>query len=140
MKIKEMKGIWDQLKALRELTETTGVIHDAQVHQLKNWGPLALQHVQEIEIAVKLEDPCWVEFRALGVTMETPQNLPELLAGLDRSIKSLLGRHYGTKVLIDGALIFEEPGKSRPKKNLARTIERLKNADASAKQGAANRK
>jgi len=137
MKFTEMKGIWDQLKALRELTETTGVIHEAQVHQLKNWGPLALQHVQEIEIAVKLEDPCWVEFRAIGVTMEVPENLQNLLAGLDRSVKSLLGRHYGTKVLIDGELIFEEQGKPRPKKNLSRTIERLKNADAAAKGASA---
>jgi len=133
MNLRAVKGIWDQLKALRDLTETTGVIHDAQVHQLKNWGPLALQHVEEIEIAVKLEDPCWVEFRALGVTMDVPENFQNLLAGLDRSVKSLLGRHYGTKVLIDGELIFEEPGRPRPKKNLARTIQRLKDADAAAK-------
>jgi hypothetical protein len=133
MKLREVKGIWDQLKALREITETTGVIHDAQVHQLKNWGPLALQHVREIEIAVKLEEPCWVEFRALGATMPVPENLQGILQGLDRSVKSLLGRHYGTKVLIDGEAIFEEQGKPRPKKNIARTIERLKNADAAAK-------
>ena len=133
MNLKEVKDIWDQLKLLREITESTGVIHDAQVYQLKHWGPLALQHVKEIEIAVKLEDPPCVEFRALGVTMAVPENFNEILQGLDRSVKSLLGRHWKTRVLVDGEAIFEGQGKARPKKNIARTIERLKNADAAAK-------
>jgi hypothetical protein len=86
MKLTEVKDIWDQLKALRQITESTGVIHEGQVHQLKFWGPLALQHVKEIEIAVKLEAPETVEFRALGVTMEAPPNFNEVLQGLDRSV------------------------------------------------------
>src|SRR5882672_11360150 len=100
MKFTEVKGIWDQLKALRE-TMPDGVIHDAQVYQLKKWGPLAIQHVKEIEIGVKLEEPPLVEFCAKGVTMEVPDNFNELLQGLDRSVKELLGRHWATKVLVD---------------------------------------
>lgn len=132
MKLREAKGIWDQLKALRQLTESTGALHEAQVYQLKQWGPLALQHVQEIEIGVNLhEKPC-VEFRAIGVTTEVPENLQSLLAGLDRSIKSLLGQHFATRVLVDGVVIFEEQGKPRKRRNLKKTIERLKKQDAAA--------
>ncbi len=128
-------SLWDQLKALRSLTEISGALHEAQVYQLKQWGPLALQHVQEIEIAVNLhDDPC-VEFRAIGVTAEVPENLPALLAGLDRSIKSLLGSYYTTRVLVDGAVIFEVPGEPRKKPDLKDTIERLKSQDAAARKG-----
>jgi hypothetical protein len=134
MNLREVKGLWDQLKALRE-TMPDGVIHEAQVYQLKQWGPLALQHVEEIEIAVKLEDPQTVEFRAKGVTMAVPENFPQILEGLDRSVKSLLGRHWATKVLVDGAVIFEGQGRPRPKKDLAKIIKRIKDADAAAKQG-----
>lgn len=136
MKFKEVKGLWDQLRSLRTFTEGQEVIHDSQVYQLKRWAPLALQHVKEIEIAVKLEDPPVVEFRALGVThSEIPDNFHDILRGLDRSVKDLLGRHWTTKVLVDGAAIFEGPGKTRLKKNIAQTIERLKSVDAAAKQG-----
>jgi hypothetical protein len=136
MKLREVKGIWDQLKALREITETTGVVHDAQIYQLKHWGPIALQHVREIEIALKLEEPPVCEFRAIGVTMAVPENFNQILEGLDRSVKSLLGRHWATRVLVDGEAIFEGQARPRAKKNLAKTIQRLKDADAAAKQGA----
>jgi hypothetical protein len=134
MKFREVKGLWDQLKALREITDITGVIQDAQIYQLKRWGPLALQHVEDIEIAINLVENR-VEFRATGVTMNVPENFQDLLRGLDRSVKSMLGVQWATRVLVEGEAIFEEPGKPRPKRNLARTIERLKNADAAAKQG-----
>jgi hypothetical protein len=133
MKLKEVKGIWDQLKALRAITNNTGAIHDAQVHQLKQWGPLALQHVEEIEIGVRMHDKPCVEFRAKGVTTEVPENFASLLAGLDRSIKYMLGDHFATRVLVDGVVIFEEKGKARKKPNLKKTIERLKKQDAAAR-------
>lgn len=139
MKFREVKGLWDQMRSLRTFTEGQELIADAQSNQLKHWGPLALQHVESIEIQVKLTDPPHVEFRGVGVTQEIPANFQAILAGLDRSVKDLLGRHWATRVLVDGAVIFEEAGKSRPKKNVARTIERLKNADAT-NQGTPDRK
>lgn len=136
MKFSEVKGLWDQLRSLRTFTEGQEVIHEAQAYQLKRWAPLALQHVKEIEVAVKLEDPPVAEFRAIGVTMAVPENFTAILEGLDRSVKDMLGRHWTTRVLVDGAVIFEKQGKPRLKKDLARTLERLKNADATApKQG-----
>lgn len=135
MKFREVKGLWDQMRSLRTFTEGQEIIADAQTYQLKRWAPLALQHVESVEIQVKLTDPPHVEFRAMGVTQKVPDNFQAVLEGLDRSVKDLLGRHWTTRVLVDGAVIFEGVGKARAKKNIARTIERLQNADAIAKQG-----
>jgi hypothetical protein len=146
----ENNTIWEQLKALRTVTENTGVVHEAQVYQLKFWGNLTLQHVKHVEVALipevfsdedalLLGQPPCVEVRGTEVNAEPHEQFNEILDGLDRSVKSLLGRHWKTRVLVDGEVIFEGQGRPRAKKDLARTIQRLKDADAAAKQGASDK-
>ncbi len=127
--IAKTDGVWDSLLGLRALTETTGVLHDAQKLQLQMWGPLLLPHATEIEVGVQLpwteneglptqvdHDVRIVEFRVIGTVGKTPKNLAIRLEKLNEWVKRLLGARFTVRVLVRGKLIFEGKGKSPKKK------------------------
>lgn len=130
--VPKQEGIWEELKALKTLTESAGVIHEAQKFQLQMWGPIAMPHAREIEIGVALPwtkdegkptekhfDVRCVEFRALGVDKrKAPPQLMKRLRVLDSWVKRLLGDRFAIKVKVDGALIYESRGKPKEKQKL----------------------
>lgn len=123
------KKIWDELLALKAVTETTGVLHDAQRFQLQMWGPLMLKHARKIDVGVSLpwvehdgtpdevlhEDRV-VEFRVVSVGGPKPRDLKKRIATLDKWVKKLLGDRFTVRVVVRGKLIFE--GKGKPKKHV----------------------
>ncbi len=122
-------GIWEALLGLRALTETTGVIHDAQKVQLQFWGPMLLPHAKDIEVGIRLpwvenegtpemvaHNERVVEFRVVQTTKKAPKNLQKRLKTLNEWVKRLLGSAFTVRVLVRGKLIYEGKGKSLKKK------------------------
>jgi hypothetical protein len=127
--INKTDGVWDALLGLRALTETTGVLHEAQKLQLQMWGPMLLPHAADIEVGVQLpwteneglptqleHDVRIIEFRVIETTGRAPKNLQKRLKTLDEWVKRLLGSRFAVRVLVRGKLIFEGRGKSPKKK------------------------
>lgn len=121
------KNVREQVLALKQITETTGVLHEAQLTQLKIWGPVLIAHAKDMEIGVALpwtenegtdkevyHDDRVVEFRVKSIRGKPPKNLKKRLKILDGSIKDLLGDRFVTRVTLKGKVIFE--GKGIPKK------------------------
>ncbi len=126
--VKRPDDTWEQLMVLRAATATTGVLHEAQVMQMRRWGPLAFQHADEIEFAVGIYDDektkvktRLVEYR-VKATKPAAKNMPKLMAGLCRSVKALLGPEFTVVVKVNGKAIFEEKGagSGRSRKNASR--------------------
>lgn len=133
--------------SLRALTQELGVIHEAQAFQLKRWGQLALPHCHDVEIGVQLPhlkeemdtdgvvkdflvETNKVEFRGIAAE-RPPKNLKALMAGLDRSVRSLLGNYFDVGVRINGVAIFVKKGSPKPKTDMKKLITRLRGIDGS---------
>lgn len=117
-----------QLMALRALTATTGVIHEAQKLNLQQWGALAFGHVGKWEARVDVASKTVTyKFKRRG---RRPQDLAHLVAGLVRSVHWLLGLDWGVRVQENGKLIFEG---ERVSKNT--NEERKRKARAGAREG-----
>lgn len=134
--IRRDAGIWEQLLELKAVTLETGTLHEAQVFQLKLWGPLALPQAHDIEIAVglphmtshpenKLVEFYRVEVRAKAETAP-PRDLKNRLEGLCRSIRTLLGDHFDIIVKINGKTIFLKKGARKKSASFKNTYDRLK--------------
>lgn len=94
----------EQLLVLRGLTETTGALHEAQVFNLKMWGRLAAPHAKSVELAIEMDEKI-VEFRLIEAK-KAPKNLKDLLGGLDRSVKFLLGDKWKVVVVKGDKILF----------------------------------
>lgn len=107
---------WVQLRMLRDLTRSTGALHEAQVLQLKYWPRIALpnsvesafeyDHVQRsIVFRVRERKRRWRD-RLKRLPAAT-----ERLRGLARSVQDLLGDDMSVRVeREDGKPIFEHAG------------------------------
>lgn len=107
--------VWAQLGILRGLTRTTGVLHEAQVLQLKMWPRLAIPHAESTEFGW---DPInrTIEFRArVARGQKPPRDLVKRLKGLDRSVKSLLGTDVVVRVKAGTSVLFTSAGKKEKK-------------------------
>jgi hypothetical protein len=104
-------GIAEQLMALRALTQTTGVVHEAQVFQLRIWGLVALSHLHKQEFQV-LPEAQSVTYRAASAGRK-PADLPARLKSLEESIKWLFGSEWVLKVDVAGTAIFPT-GQKKP--------------------------
>ena len=124
MEIKEDTSVWDQLMELKAMTENTGAVHELQVYQLKMWAALAWKPTTEIK--VQTQGKPTVTFCA-DLNEQPTLNL---LNGLDRSIKDLLGDYFTFKVEDKGVAIFNNPGKKKRKQKVADIIQRLIKEDA----------
>jgi hypothetical protein len=127
--ISETSNTWDQLMAAKAVTETTGVVSDAQVLQLQYWGPMCIPHAEEVEFEFtlpwtehekkvdgsgddKFYDERVVEFRAKA-TSAAPKDFKKRLKLLDIAVKRLLGERFTVRTKIDGEVIFESKGTSK---------------------------
>jgi hypothetical protein len=121
--------IWQELLALKALTETTGVIHEAQKFQLQCWAQLIFPHGDNIEIGIQLpwtehegtpaeihHDIRAVEFRVWKTAGKPPKDLTKRLKALDGWVKRLLGDRFEVRAAVKGKVIFTGKGKPLKKK------------------------
>jgi hypothetical protein len=118
----ENKGnAWEQLQALKVLTFETGVVHQAQLDQLRLWGRVAFQFVpkegfecqvdtdhQDVHYVLNggklFKEPSWFSFKKKEFDFDW---LVGIIAGLDRSIHDLLGPEWRLLVTHNGKLEYE---------------------------------
>jgi hypothetical protein len=116
----EDKDMWDQLMALRAITQTTGILHEAQIIQLRYWPRIAIPHSISCEVAYfqkeineegEVTQVPTIEFRPVLSKAKPPKDLKKRLAGLNRSVKDLLGPNFTVKVKLGKKIIFTSKGK-----------------------------
>lgn len=97
---------WAQLMVLRQVTEMTGALHEAQVLQLKMWPLVAAPHAASSEFTwdgKKKE----IDFTlTLNKKKRPPKDLVERFKGFDRSVKAMLGEDWLVRIKVNGAVIF----------------------------------
>ena len=125
MEPKEDKSIWDQLMELKAVTELTGAIHELQAYQLKMWAAYSFDN-SPVEIQIQTTPKGTVTFK---VNLDDSPSL-NLLNGLARSVKSLLGDYFTFILENQGVTIFKDLGLKKKKRKVADIIDRLKKEDA----------
>lgn len=88
----------EQLMALRALTSTTGIIHEAQRLQIKQWGALAFQHVGAGNWEAVVDTDGHIVTYKILKTKRAPKNFPKYVAALDRSIHWLFGDEWSLRI------------------------------------------
>jgi|SRR6185312_3143721 len=119
----EEKDPWEQLQGLKALTFETGSVHQAQVDQIRLWGRVAFQFIPKDGYEVKIDTENqevhyvlkggklfekWNWFRTQSNRRDF-QWLVGIIAGLDRSIHSLLGDDWRMTVTHNGNLEYDGP-------------------------------
>lgn len=94
----------EQLMKLKALTKETGMLHDAQVFQLKMY-PLVLTHAVKSEITFKYQDE-EVIFNITETKGKKPKDIDKRLKLLEQYTQTLLGDNYKVKVKIKRKVIF----------------------------------
>lgn len=87
----------EELEILRQLTESTGVLHEAQVLQLKYWPWILFTHISNSVAEVDLERRC-VGFRLTIGDEEPPQDLNKRYRVMDEWVKTLLGDRWYIRI------------------------------------------
>ena len=99
---------YEQLMSLKVLTRETGILHDAQVFQLKLW-PLVMTH------AIKSEFTADFDFKDLIFNLETqgkaPTKFTKRLRLLCTYTQNLLGDDWSVTVKVKGKPVFTLKGK-----------------------------
>lgn len=114
-----------QLMLLRALTSTTGIIHEAQITLIKNWGAVAFAFVGtnwEAQIFICDGEECkhtscgdrTVTYH-LTTKKKAPKDLPQYVAALDRSIHWLLGDDWRLVVKANKKQIYRGAAKKSKK-------------------------
>jgi hypothetical protein len=98
----------EQLEQLKYLTRVTGVLHDAQVQQLKMW-PLLVTHALESQAIFDYEGSAII-FNLLKTEENPPENLEERFKLLAQYTRFLLGDEYTVVVKHEGKQLFREVG------------------------------
>jgi hypothetical protein len=108
---------WErQLLLLRSLTESTGIIHEAQVVQIKNWGAVALpsmNFVAKVDVNKKT-----VTYSVTGKNKVSYKTIAPYVAALDRSIHWLLGDSWSTYIDLNETAIYRGKRKVKSKKKV----------------------
>jgi hypothetical protein len=115
-----------QLMALRALTATTGVIHEAQVFQLRYWGGIAF--TGEWTVAVDVEKRM-VTYNLLG---KKRKHDPKVIAALDMSVHWLFGDDWCLNVVEKGKVIYSGPRLNTKDDTNERRLARASNAEGSS--------
>lgn len=115
-----------QLMMLRGMTATTGVIHEAQLLQLKYYGAVAFDHLGKGHWRAEVN----IEDKMVSYHVEKkqhPKELPMWIAGIDRSVHWLLGPEWSMRVVEGDRVIYQ-----------GQRVKRNKNAERRARKARAN--
>lgn len=104
----QVDDLWTRLQVLRETTSMVGVVHEAQIEQLKLWGRLAFQHVPKgnIEILVNADKKS-VTYKLSAGKLDVVKTQAMLVAGLDRSVHALLGNDWHLDIDFKNKKVYE---------------------------------
>ena len=113
---------WEQqLASLRGVTASTGIVHDAQIFQLKMYGATAFLHVGKGNWEAQVDIDTKTIVYKLKFKGKHPKELPALVAAIDRSIHWLLGDDWAVnikqnkKIIYRGARILRDVDDNRKK-------------------------
>jgi hypothetical protein len=96
-----------QLLMLKDLTKRMGVLHEAQVLQLKMWPLTLFTHAKKTEERVNLETK-EIDFDILQTKGKKPTDLKERFEALDKWTRWLLGDDWVVRVRERGKVIFRK--------------------------------
>lgn len=95
--------VMEQLMLLRALTSSTGVLHEAQVLQLKMWPACFFKGVKSHEFVFQ-----W-ERRKLAYDIKAKgkhTHLKKRCVALEKCVHTLLGGEYQVTILLNGKKVF----------------------------------
>jgi hypothetical protein len=109
----------DQLKVLKAMTKTTGILHHAQIVQLKYWPRVVFPHSTAAEVVYYEKTDTVkpvIEFRlVLGKKTKAPKDMKKRMSVLGGWVRELLGDEFGTKIKVGSKIIFMSRGRKCPK-------------------------
>lgn len=94
-----------QLLMLKDLTRRMGVLHEAQVLQLKMWPMTLFTHAKKTEERVNLESK-EIDYDILQTKGKKPSDLKERFEALNEWTKWLLGDDWVVRVRERGKLLY----------------------------------
>ncbi len=100
---------YEQLMSLKALTKETGVLHDAQVFQLKLW-PLIMTHATRSEFTADFDFKVLI-FNITEIKGKEPTKFTKRLRLLCTYAQNLLGDEWEVTVKIKGKSKFTLKGK-----------------------------
>lgn len=108
----------EQLMSLKALTALTGILHEAQVFQLKMWGAVVFNgYVGSGNWEAVVTDDKTVTFNLTPPPKsKMPSNQKKIMEGLYRSIHWLLGDEWAVIVQSKGKTIFKGARMVSPEK------------------------
>lgn len=95
----------EQLLLLKNLTKKTGMLHEAQLAQLKAW-PLALTHAYKCQIVFDYESKN-LTYILSELNGRKPKDFLKRMAMLSKWTKQLLGDEYLVTVKSEKKVFFE---------------------------------
>ena len=93
-----------QLILLRDLTNRTGAVHEAQVLQLKLWPFTIDGNLKKTVSSVDIDNKT-VRFDWIGCTLKTAKDIAKV-SKLDEAVKFLFGKDWKIIVFADNLLIY----------------------------------
>jgi hypothetical protein len=106
----------EQLLMLKGLTRSMGVLHEAQVLQLKMWPLVLFTHARKCEERVNLETR-EIDFVILQTKGEAPKDLEARMEALVGWTKWLLGDDWMVKVKLRNKTLLRRGPELCPKKS-----------------------
>jgi hypothetical protein len=105
-----------QLMVLKAATKTTGIVHEAQIFQLRMWGRLCLQHVEPPTVQVlPLDREVIYRSPATLKGKVAKKTIDARLTALNDSVKWLLGDDWSLLVEVAGNAIFPASTNDAPR-------------------------
>ncbi len=99
---------YEQLLLLKGMTAVTGILHEAQVMQLKYW-PLMLTHAIKADFSYNFDNK-EVIFNLAETEGRTPKDFKKKLGLLAKYTKTLLGDDYRIAVKLNNKEIYSNKG------------------------------
>lgn len=103
-----MDADFEQLMTLREMTSKTGLLHDAQVFQLKMY-PLALTNATKAEVHYDYDKKS-VIFIITETKGRVPKEINKRLSLISDWTQTLLGEEYSVKIKAGKKVLYGRSG------------------------------
>lgn len=96
----------EQLALLKEMLASRGILHEAQVLQLKIWPLIAMEHATSSETRFYFDEKLVVFVVKVPKKAKEPKDMKVRLEKLTESVKWLLGDEYNVEVCQGRKTIF----------------------------------
>lgn len=93
--------VMEQLMLLRAFTSRTGILHEAQVLNLKMWPSCVFDKVASSEFSFDWENAT-ICFDIIFKGRKRPKNITKSCEALAQFTKTLLGPEYEVRIFLDG--------------------------------------